>query len=219
MHIINRTDAPTFDAGGTAVTAYAAPSRGAAEVSLWRLELAPGSTSPLHHMDREEVFLGLARPRGRRGRRNRARARRRRLPHPARRHRLHLARPRGRARSAPWPACPPGRGPPWPPTGHVRATVGRVTEPDLAILITAANRCVADRLGAGGRHRGRRGRCGRRSASCCAPSPPSNPPSRAWPSCSASPSRPPAGSPTTWSRSATSSAPTIPPTAAGPCCA
>src|SRR4051794_41942493 len=29
----------------------------------------------------------------------------------------------------------------------VRATVGRVTDPDLAILITAANRCVADRLG------------------------------------------------------------------------
>src|SRR4051812_28743663 len=30
--------------------------------------------------------------------------------------------------------------------GNVRATVGPVTEPDLAILITAANRCVADRL-------------------------------------------------------------------------
>src|SRR3954447_5541258 len=59
MRLITRTDAPTFDVGGTAVTAYAAPSRGSSEISLWRIELAPGSTSPRHHMDREEVFLGL----------------------------------------------------------------------------------------------------------------------------------------------------------------
>jgi quercetin dioxygenase-like cupin family protein len=59
MHLITRTDAPTFEAAGTSVIAYAAPSRGAAEVSVWQIELAPGSTSPRHHMDREEVFLGI----------------------------------------------------------------------------------------------------------------------------------------------------------------
>jgi mannose-6-phosphate isomerase-like protein (cupin superfamily) len=59
MPLITSTDAPTFDAGETAVTGYAAPSRGSSEISLWRIELAPGSTSPRHHMDREEVFLGL----------------------------------------------------------------------------------------------------------------------------------------------------------------
>jgi quercetin dioxygenase-like cupin family protein len=59
MNIIRSIDAPVFDAGGTTVTAYAAPSRGASEISLWRLELAPGSTSPRHRLDREEVFLGL----------------------------------------------------------------------------------------------------------------------------------------------------------------
>jgi quercetin dioxygenase-like cupin family protein len=59
MEIIKRNDAPVFQAGGTRVTGYAAPSRGATEVSVWRLELAPGSTSPVHHMDREEVFLAL----------------------------------------------------------------------------------------------------------------------------------------------------------------
>ena len=59
MHIIKRAAAPTFDAAGTTVTAYAAPSRGSAEVSLWQIELAPGSTSPRHHMDREEIFLGV----------------------------------------------------------------------------------------------------------------------------------------------------------------
>src|SRR5215203_5176991 len=60
MNLIKRTDAPVFDAAETLVTGYAAPSRGASEVSLWRIELAPGSTSPLHHMDREEVFVGMS---------------------------------------------------------------------------------------------------------------------------------------------------------------
>ena len=59
MHLIQHTDAPVFVAGDTSVTGYAAPSRGAAHVSLWRLDLAPASTSPLHYMDCEEVFLGL----------------------------------------------------------------------------------------------------------------------------------------------------------------
>jgi quercetin dioxygenase-like cupin family protein len=59
VKLIKRTEAPVFDAAGTTVTAYAAPSRGSSEVSLWQIELAPGSTSPLHYMDCEEVFLGL----------------------------------------------------------------------------------------------------------------------------------------------------------------
>src|SRR5215208_6768794 len=59
MNLIKRTDAPVFEAAETLVTGFAAPSRGASEVSLWQVELAPGSTSPLHHMDCEEVFLGL----------------------------------------------------------------------------------------------------------------------------------------------------------------
>jgi len=60
MNIITHSDAPVFAAGDTSVTAYAAPSRGAQDVSVWRLDLAPGSTSPLHYMDCEEVFLGLS---------------------------------------------------------------------------------------------------------------------------------------------------------------
>jgi mannose-6-phosphate isomerase-like protein (cupin superfamily) len=59
MEIIRRHDAPTFDAPGASFTGYAAPSRGTRHVSMWSLELAPGSTSPLHEMDCEEVFLGL----------------------------------------------------------------------------------------------------------------------------------------------------------------
>ena len=59
MTLITQQTAPPFAAGGTTITGYAAPSRGARSVSLWRIELAPGSSSPLHQMDVEEVFLGL----------------------------------------------------------------------------------------------------------------------------------------------------------------
>jgi quercetin dioxygenase-like cupin family protein len=59
MPIISRSDAPVFDTPGARFQAYAAPSRGASQISLWHIELAPGSTSPLHQMDCEEVFLAL----------------------------------------------------------------------------------------------------------------------------------------------------------------
>jgi len=35
MNLIKRAEAPVFDAAGTTVTAYAAPSRGTSAVSLW----------------------------------------------------------------------------------------------------------------------------------------------------------------------------------------
>ena len=59
MNLITQNSAPAFDAGGTTITGYAAPSRGATQVSLWRIELAPDTSSPLHEMDVEEIFLGL----------------------------------------------------------------------------------------------------------------------------------------------------------------
>jgi quercetin dioxygenase-like cupin family protein len=60
MNIIQSKAAPPYAVGGTTITGYAAPSRGATEVSLWRIELAPGASSPLHEMDVEEVFLGIS---------------------------------------------------------------------------------------------------------------------------------------------------------------
>lgn len=57
--IISSDDAQTFDQGGVTAVGYAAPSRGARELSLWRLSLAPGETSPVHALSREEVFLAL----------------------------------------------------------------------------------------------------------------------------------------------------------------
>ena len=59
MNLITSADAPIFDVPDTHVIAYAAPSRGSTELCLWRIDIAPGSISPLHHMDCEEVFLCL----------------------------------------------------------------------------------------------------------------------------------------------------------------
>lgn len=57
MTLITSADAAIFDVPDTHVIAYAAPSRGSTELCLWRIDIAPESTSPLHHMDCEEVFL------------------------------------------------------------------------------------------------------------------------------------------------------------------
>ena len=58
--IITKDDAPLFELGGTLATGYASPSRGAQETRVWRLEFAPGTKSPVHVLDREEVFLALS---------------------------------------------------------------------------------------------------------------------------------------------------------------
>ncbi len=58
--IIKQKDAPIFTNGGTRAVGYASPSRGARDTSLWRIELAPNSSSPPHQLEREEVFLLLA---------------------------------------------------------------------------------------------------------------------------------------------------------------
>jgi mannose-6-phosphate isomerase-like protein (cupin superfamily) len=60
MNLIASAEAAIFDVPDTHVIAYAAPSRGSTELCLWRIDIAPGSTSPLHHMDCEEVFLCVA---------------------------------------------------------------------------------------------------------------------------------------------------------------
>jgi mannose-6-phosphate isomerase-like protein (cupin superfamily) len=58
--LIKRNEAPTFTQGGTDVTGYASPSRGANDTGVWRLSIAPGSASPPHTLSREEVFLALS---------------------------------------------------------------------------------------------------------------------------------------------------------------
>jgi mannose-6-phosphate isomerase-like protein (cupin superfamily) len=57
--LITSEDAPHFRQGGVNAVGYASPSRGARELSLWRLSIAAGERSPAHTLDREEVFLAL----------------------------------------------------------------------------------------------------------------------------------------------------------------
>ena len=60
MPVIPGATAPTFSLPGLVVTGLAAPSRGAAETSVWHLVLEPGATGVAHSMDREEVFVAVA---------------------------------------------------------------------------------------------------------------------------------------------------------------
>jgi mannose-6-phosphate isomerase-like protein (cupin superfamily) len=60
MTLVSSITAPRFDLDGTHVIGLASPSRGAAETSVWRLTLDPGSSSPEHTLDREEIFVALA---------------------------------------------------------------------------------------------------------------------------------------------------------------
>ena len=59
MTVISFDEAPRFSAGGTNVIGLAAPTRGASETCAWRFTLDPGSSSPSHSLDREEIVIAL----------------------------------------------------------------------------------------------------------------------------------------------------------------
>jgi mannose-6-phosphate isomerase-like protein (cupin superfamily) len=59
MTIIKEQDAPRFGQDGVSVTGLAAPSRGCASVSAWRVVLAPGAGSPEHTLTSDEAFVAL----------------------------------------------------------------------------------------------------------------------------------------------------------------
>jgi quercetin dioxygenase-like cupin family protein len=59
MAFLRASDAPTFEVHGATITGGAAPSRGALQTCVWRVNLAAGSTVPGHHLDREEIFHAL----------------------------------------------------------------------------------------------------------------------------------------------------------------
>ncbi len=59
MATIRAADMPTFDVPGFHFIGHTAPSRGATEISTWRLEIEPGALSEAHWLDHEEIFLLL----------------------------------------------------------------------------------------------------------------------------------------------------------------
>ena len=56
MPVERAADHPTFELGGNTVVSLAAPSRGAEDAALFRLELPEGGVLPRHH-DHLDVFV------------------------------------------------------------------------------------------------------------------------------------------------------------------
>jgi mannose-6-phosphate isomerase-like protein (cupin superfamily) len=59
MPVITAHDAPRFDTGEALITGLASPSRGASETAAWRVRFHGQAPSPVHALDREEVFVVL----------------------------------------------------------------------------------------------------------------------------------------------------------------
>ena len=59
MAVISAPTAPTHAIDHARFTALATPSRGSAETSVWRVELASGAPATPHRLTREEVWVLL----------------------------------------------------------------------------------------------------------------------------------------------------------------
>ena len=60
MPVERAADHPTFELGETTITSFAAPARGAHEVTLYRADLPAGASLPPHHHDHLDVFVVVA---------------------------------------------------------------------------------------------------------------------------------------------------------------
>ena len=57
MPVESADEHPTFELGGNTITSLAAPSRGADEAALYRVDVPPGGGLPPHRHDHLDVFL------------------------------------------------------------------------------------------------------------------------------------------------------------------
>ncbi len=60
MPMIKQADAPTFSTPNAVMVTHAGPSRGSAELAMWRVRMAPAAQGPVHLIDREQVYLVMA---------------------------------------------------------------------------------------------------------------------------------------------------------------
>jgi mannose-6-phosphate isomerase-like protein (cupin superfamily) len=60
MTVVHAAEAPRFTLPGTTFTGLAAPSRGAAEVAVWRISIEVGNVGVSHQLSREEVFVAIS---------------------------------------------------------------------------------------------------------------------------------------------------------------
>lgn len=59
MYVIAETAARTTTTPGGTMTALAGPSQGSHEVSTWRVRMPDGAQSPVHTIDRDQVWMPL----------------------------------------------------------------------------------------------------------------------------------------------------------------
>lgn len=57
MPVESSQEHPTFELGGNTITSYAAPSRGADEAAIFRIDMPAGGRLPRHHHDHFDVFV------------------------------------------------------------------------------------------------------------------------------------------------------------------
>ena len=59
MRVTTETTERTTKTPTAVMAGLAAPSQGSAELSTWRVRMTPGSNSPVHIIDREQVWMPL----------------------------------------------------------------------------------------------------------------------------------------------------------------
>ncbi|MFJ5774557.1 cupin domain-containing protein [Streptomyces sp. NPDC093094] len=60
MYVVSESEQRTTRTPSGSMFALAAPSQGSAEVSTWRVELGADSATPVHIVDREQVWMPLS---------------------------------------------------------------------------------------------------------------------------------------------------------------
>lgn len=60
MYVVTEADARTTRTAAAAMFGLAAPSQGSTELSTWRVEMVSGNETPVHAIDREQVWTLLS---------------------------------------------------------------------------------------------------------------------------------------------------------------
>lgn len=60
MHVVSESEQRTTRTPAGVMSGLAGPSQGSAEVSTWRVELGAGMSTPVHIIDREQVWMPLS---------------------------------------------------------------------------------------------------------------------------------------------------------------
>ncbi|HEY4465050.1 MAG TPA: cupin domain-containing protein [Streptosporangiaceae bacterium] len=60
MHVIRETEERTVTTPAAVMVRLAAPSQGSTEVSSWRVRMKAGIDSPVHIIDREQVWMPVS---------------------------------------------------------------------------------------------------------------------------------------------------------------